>query len=70
MARTERGEGENEEKKRGTKKHNKANKKIRQRRLIQHRIRRWIKACKGEYDGTKDRMKYRHKVRASLRWIR
>eukprot|EP00965_Chrysotila_dentata_P041833 1388011-Pleurochrysis_carterae.AAC.1 len=61
------GEGEYTENKRGTKMNTKANKKIRQRRLIQQRIRRWTKACKREYDG-KDRMKYRHKVRASKRW--
>eukprot|EP00965_Chrysotila_dentata_P048031 1593273-Pleurochrysis_carterae.AAC.2 len=45
----------------------KANKRTRQRRLIQQRIRKWNKATKRKYDG-KDRMQYRHKVRASKRW--
>eukprot|EP00965_Chrysotila_dentata_P162669 5371386-Pleurochrysis_carterae.AAC.1 len=40
-----------------------------QRRLIQQRIRRWNKT-RIVNQGDKDRKKYRHKVRASLRWMR
>eukprot|EP00965_Chrysotila_dentata_P030698 1022222-Pleurochrysis_carterae.AAC.1 len=40
----------------------------RQRKLIQQRIRRWNKTRKLKYDG-KDRKKYRHKVKASKRWL-
>eukprot|EP00965_Chrysotila_dentata_P146089 4825660-Pleurochrysis_carterae.AAC.1 len=54
---------------RGAKAKNRARERIRQRRLIQQRIRRWYKARKGRYEG-KDRMKYRQKVRASKRWLR
>eukprot|EP00965_Chrysotila_dentata_P223496 6193612-Pleurochrysis_carterae.AAC.1 len=40
----------------------------RQRKLVQQRIRIWSKAHKLKYDG-KDRKKYRHKARASKRWL-
>eukprot|EP00965_Chrysotila_dentata_P004359 141800-Pleurochrysis_carterae.AAC.1 len=53
---------------RGTKANLKASNRIRQRQLIQQRIRRWNKTRKGKYDG-KDRMKYRQKIRASKRWL-
>eukprot|EP00965_Chrysotila_dentata_P060193 1995831-Pleurochrysis_carterae.AAC.1 len=39
------------------------------RRLIQRRIKKWNKECIRKYDG-KDRRKYRHKVRASNRWLK
>eukprot|EP00965_Chrysotila_dentata_P143588 4744480-Pleurochrysis_carterae.AAC.1 len=62
-------ESEYKKSERGTEADVRADKKIRQRRVIQQRIRRWNKACKRIYDG-KDRMKYRQKIRASTRWIR
>eukprot|EP00965_Chrysotila_dentata_P045454 1509994-Pleurochrysis_carterae.AAC.2 len=43
--------------------------KLRQRRLIQQRIRRWQRTGKVTCDD-KDRKKYRHKIRASLQWLR
>eukprot|EP00965_Chrysotila_dentata_P031415 1047277-Pleurochrysis_carterae.AAC.1 len=55
--------------KEGTKESTREIRKIQRRRAIQHRIRRWNKTRKVKYDD-KDRMKYRHKARASLRWIR
>eukprot|EP00965_Chrysotila_dentata_P133190 4404570-Pleurochrysis_carterae.AAC.1 len=44
-------------------------KKLLQRRSTHRRIRKWRTACRKKYDG-KDRTKYRHKVRASKRWLR
>eukprot|EP00965_Chrysotila_dentata_P141659 4681444-Pleurochrysis_carterae.AAC.1 len=63
------GEGEDKKRKRATKAERQDRKKRLQRRSTQRRIRNWCKECRYKYDG-KDRMKYRHKVRASKRWLR
>eukprot|EP00965_Chrysotila_dentata_P194813 6176598-Pleurochrysis_carterae.AAC.4 len=55
--------------KEGAKANDRANKNIRQQRLIQQRIRRWNKTRIVKYYD-KDRKKYRHKSRASLPWSR
>eukprot|EP00965_Chrysotila_dentata_P237086 6201679-Pleurochrysis_carterae.AAC.3 len=52
----------------GTRVEARVRKANRQRKLIQQRIRRWNKTRKLTYDG-KDKKKYRHKVRASKRWL-
>eukprot|EP00965_Chrysotila_dentata_P065056 2156844-Pleurochrysis_carterae.AAC.1 len=56
-------------KKGGSKASRRAIRMTQQRRLTQQRIRRWNKTRKVN-KGDKDRKKYRHKVRASLRWMR
>eukprot|EP00965_Chrysotila_dentata_P002722 88561-Pleurochrysis_carterae.AAC.1 len=61
----ERGSNKNEGE---TKTEARVRKANRQRRLIQQRIRRWNKTRKSKYGG-KERKKYRHKVRASKRWL-
>eukprot|EP00965_Chrysotila_dentata_P063732 2111841-Pleurochrysis_carterae.AAC.1 len=63
------GAEEDRKRKRATKAETQDRKKLLQRRAMQRRIRIWCKACRKKYDG-KDRMKYRHKVRASKRWLR
>eukprot|EP00965_Chrysotila_dentata_P105952 3499174-Pleurochrysis_carterae.AAC.1 len=62
-------QGEHKKNKRGVKSSAQAVRSIQLRRLIQQRIRRWNKTRKVKSDD-KDRKKYRHKARASLRWIR
>eukprot|EP00965_Chrysotila_dentata_P148688 4909908-Pleurochrysis_carterae.AAC.1 len=52
----------------GAKVSKRAKRAIQLRRLVHQRIRRWNKTRKVKYHD-KERRKYRHKVRASLRWM-
>eukprot|EP00965_Chrysotila_dentata_P257616 6212942-Pleurochrysis_carterae.AAC.1 len=61
--------GEHREEKGGSKASRCVSRMTQQRRLTQQRMRRWNKTRKVN-QGDKDRKKYRHKVRASLRWMR
>eukprot|EP00965_Chrysotila_dentata_P015064 498682-Pleurochrysis_carterae.AAC.2 len=69
MRATRRARENGKKHKRATKAGTQDRKKLLQRRTTQSRIREWCKACRNKHDG-KDRMKYRHKVRASKRWLR